>query len=174
MKKMKKALKEWNATIEALGQGKQTILIRKYGTINEEFLLYPTVSYTLKNSYISSFKEEHQAFVKEHSFPKKNGDKVEIKYYAKCENIVKMPFNKVKKLKNYYIWTPKHVEYYLKNNNAFVWVLRVYKLKNPFMAESAIGPINFANLKKGPSTRESTPVIDDKNFKKILKHIEHI
>jgi hypothetical protein len=26
-----KCLNEWNATIEALGQGKQTILIRKYG-----------------------------------------------------------------------------------------------------------------------------------------------
>ncbi len=27
-----KCLNEWNATIEALGQGKQTILIRKYNT----------------------------------------------------------------------------------------------------------------------------------------------
>lgn len=171
---MKKALKEWNATIEALGQGKQTILIRKYGTINKKFLLYPTVSYTLKNSYISSFKKEYHTFVKKHSLPKKEGDKIEIKYYAKCEDIIKIPFQKVQKLKEYYIWSPKHVEYYLQNNKAFIWVLRVYQLKKAFMAESAIGPINFANLEKGPSIQGSTPVIDDENFKKIVKSFEEI
>lgn len=171
---MKKALKEWNATIEALGEGKQTILIRKYGTTNKEFLLYPTVSYALKNNYISSFKKEYQTFVKEHSFPRKKDNKIEIKYYAKCENIVKMPFKKVKKFGKYYIWTNKHVEYYLQNNKAFVWFLRVYKLKNSFMADSSVGSINFANLKKGPSTKGSTPVIDNENFNKIIKFIEEI
>lgn len=37
-----KCLNEWNATIEALGQGKQTILIRKYDTTLKEFLFFPT------------------------------------------------------------------------------------------------------------------------------------
>ena len=171
---MKKSLKEWNATIEALGQGKQTILIRKYGTTNKEFLLYPTVSYTLKSNYISSFKQDFHSFVEKNSFPKKDGEKIEIKYYAKCENIVKMPFDKVKKLKEYYIWTPEHVEFYLKNNKALVWILRVYKLKEPFMAEPVIGPINFANLETGPSITGSVPVINDENFKKILKDVEEI
>lgn len=32
MTEITKCINEWNATIEALGQGKQTILIRKYGT----------------------------------------------------------------------------------------------------------------------------------------------
>lgn len=44
---IKKCLNEWNATIEALGQGKQTILIRNYNTTVKEFLLYPTVSYSI-------------------------------------------------------------------------------------------------------------------------------
>jgi len=43
MKSTHKCLKEWNATIEALGQGKQTILIRSCKTNFTEFLLYPTV-----------------------------------------------------------------------------------------------------------------------------------
>ena len=47
-----KCLNEWNATIEALGRGKQSILIRKYGTNVNEFLLYPTVSYALKDNYL--------------------------------------------------------------------------------------------------------------------------
>lgn len=47
MHAIKKCLNEWNATIEALGQGKQTILIRNYNTTVKEFLLYPTVSYSI-------------------------------------------------------------------------------------------------------------------------------
>jgi restriction system protein len=38
-------------TIEALGQGKQTILIRKYSTLQKEFLFYPTVSYASKDHF---------------------------------------------------------------------------------------------------------------------------
>ncbi|MGZ7136043.1 MAG: DUF1802 family protein [Methanobacterium sp.] len=41
MKTINKCLKEWNAIIEALGQGKQSILIRYYKTYIKEFLLYP-------------------------------------------------------------------------------------------------------------------------------------
>ncbi|WP_369829823.1 DUF1802 family protein [Methanobrevibacter sp. 87.7] len=48
MSKITKCLNEWNATIEALGQGKQTILIRKYNTSLKEFLLYPTVVMQIK------------------------------------------------------------------------------------------------------------------------------
>lgn len=38
-----------NATLGALGHGKQTSLIRNYKTNINEFLLYPTVSYALKD-----------------------------------------------------------------------------------------------------------------------------
>ena len=55
-----KCLNEWNATIEALGQGKQSILIRKYGTNVNEFLLFPTVSYALKDDYLESFQRYHK------------------------------------------------------------------------------------------------------------------
>ena len=60
MESTQKCLKEWNATIEALGQGKQTILIRNYKTNVTEFLLYPTVSYALKDDYLESFQGEYQ------------------------------------------------------------------------------------------------------------------
>ena len=62
-----KCLKEWNATIEALGHGKQTILIRNYKTNVSEFLLYPTVSYTLKDNYLESFQLKYQSFVEENA-----------------------------------------------------------------------------------------------------------
>ena len=58
MTEITKCLNEWNATIKALGQGKQTILIRKYGTTLKEFLLYPTVSYALKDDVLNSFQDQ--------------------------------------------------------------------------------------------------------------------
>ena len=66
-----KCLKEWNATIEALGQGKQTILIRNYKTNISDFLLYPTVSYALKDDYLDSFQGDYHQFVEENSLPDK-------------------------------------------------------------------------------------------------------
>lgn len=87
METINKCLKEWNATIKALGQRKQTILIRTYKTNLKEFLLYPTVSYALKDDFTESFQKKHQSFVQENALPKKEEDKTEIKYYAKLENI---------------------------------------------------------------------------------------
>ena len=83
-----KCLNEWNATIEALGQGKQSILIRKYGTNVKEFLLYPTVSYALKDDYLDSFLEKYHDFVKDNSLPNKEDSKFEVKYFARVEKVV--------------------------------------------------------------------------------------
>ena len=51
METITKCLNEWNATLEALGQGKQTILIRKYNTSVEKFLLYPTPAMPSKMTF---------------------------------------------------------------------------------------------------------------------------
>ena len=92
MSEITKCLNEWNATIEALGQGKQTILIRKYGTTLKEFLLYPTVSYALKDNVLDSFQD--QEFVKSNLLP--NGDNpYEIKYYATVEDVIEKPSTRI-------------------------------------------------------------------------------
>ena len=85
---IRKCLNEWNATIEALGQGKQSILIRKYGTNVKEFLLYPTVSYALQDDYLNSFQDDWRDFVKENALPNKDDSKFEVKYFARVENVV--------------------------------------------------------------------------------------
>lgn len=82
-------INEWNATIEALGQGKQTILIRKYGTSLNEFLLYPTVSYTNKDDILDSFSDEE--FVKDNILPVGENRTYEVKYYATVEEVIDKP-----------------------------------------------------------------------------------
>jgi len=69
MNQITKCLNEWNATVEAFGQGKQTILIRNYNTTLPNFLLYPTISYTLKDNYLESFQLNYRDFVKEYALP---------------------------------------------------------------------------------------------------------
>ena len=93
MSEIRKCLNEWNATIEALGQGKQTILIRKYGTTVNEFILYPTVSYAKKDDILDSF--QNQDFVKENLLPNGEKGKYEIKYYATVEEVIEKPFQQV-------------------------------------------------------------------------------
>lgn len=166
-----KCLKEWNATIEALGQGKQTILIRHYGTTLESFLLYPTVSYANKDNYLEGFQLKYQSFVKENSLPDKNGDKTAIKYFATVEKIIEKSSSRIGALKSDYIWTNEHVKNYLKGKKAKIWVLRVYELKVPYYAEPTPGAIKYANLKEQVSLKGIKPVLSDSEFSKALKKI---
>jgi len=167
MKKVNKCLKEWNATIEALGQGKQTILIRNYKTNVSEFLLYPTVSYASKDNYLDSFQSKYQTFVEENSLPDKRDNKVIIKYFATLEKIAEKPVSRIPSDK-YYIWTRDHVKNYMTGKNAFIWFLRVYKLKEPYWAEPTPGAIRYANLKENVSLEDMKPIISDSEFIKVL------
>ncbi|AUB56815.1 restriction endonuclease [Methanobacterium subterraneum] len=169
MESTHKCLKEWNATIEALGQGKQTILIRSYGTTSNGFLLYPTVSYAKKDNFLEGFQPEYQSFVEENALPDKKGDKFAIKYYATVEKIVEKSPSAVSRLQKDYIWTSEHVRNYLKGKKAQVWVLRVYKLKEPYMAEPTPGAIKYANLKEKVSLDDIEPILSDEKFSKVLE-----
>lgn len=167
-----KCLKEWNATVEALGQGKQTILIRTYKTNLEKFLLYPTVSYTLKDNYLERYQVKHRSFVGENSLPKKENDKTEIKYYAQVEKIIEYSSLKIGDFRYFYIWTPEHIKSYLGGQKAYIWVLRVYKLDKPYMAEPSPRASKYANLKGEVSLEGITPVLSDDEFSNIIKGMD--
>lgn len=162
-------LKEWNATIEALGQGKQTILIRVYRTSKEKFLLYPTKNYILKEDYMNSFKEKYHPFIKEHS--KELSDNVKINYYATCEKVIEGSLNKVLKLDKNYIWTKQHVKNYVKGRKLYIWILRVYKLKNPKIVNQVPGQI-YGRLPYKIDLKDSKPIINDRKFEELIKEIE--
>lgn len=170
MKLTHKCLKEWNATIEALGQGKQTILIRNYKTNVTKFLLYPTVSYALKDDYLDSFQDKYHDFVKHNALPEKKGDKVLIKYYATVEEIIEKPVSRIPPASNY-IWTRDHVKSYMKGRSAYVWVLRVYKLSEPYWAPPTPGAIRYANLKEEVSLEGMEPVLSDSEFHNLFERV---
>ena len=169
MSKITKCLNDWNATVEALGQGKQSLLIRKMSTSLKEFLLYPTVSYANKDDYLDSFKESEKDFVKEYTFPNIEGKKYEVKYYATVEEVFETPVSRIGKFNNYHIWTKKHVSGYFNTKNANVWLLRIYELDEPVYCDRSRGMV-FANVDKKIELK-GKPVISDEDFEKLKEEI---
>jgi hypothetical protein len=161
-----KCLNDWNATVEALGQGKQTILIRKNITNAKEFLLYPTISYANNDDYLNSFKSSMLDFVKENTLPDVDGKKYKVKYFAKIEEIFKTPVSRIAKFKNYHIWTNRHVSGYLNTQTANIWLLRVYELDEPQFLKRSKAMV-FVKVDKEVDVSNVTPVIDDEKFAKL-------
>ena len=167
--KITKCLNEWNATIEALGQGKQTILIRKYGTTLNEFLLYPTISYAKKEDIIDSFQEDYKDFVKNNLLPNGENRKYEVKYYAEIDSVIKKPSTRIGTLNKFHIWTRDHVKNYLGKKPAQIWLLRVYKLNKPQLLTRSDGML-YANVNKEVELK-GKPVLSDTEFNKIKKEV---
>lgn len=167
MAEITKCINEWNATIEALGQGKQTILIRKYGTSLNEFLLYPTVSYANKEDILNSFSDEE--FVKDNLLPVGENRTYEVKYYATVEEVNDKPSTRIGAFNKFHIWTRDHVKNYLGRKPAKIWILRVYKLDKPQILKRSNGML-YANVDK-PVKLEGKPVIPDDEFNKLKEDI---
>ena len=167
MTEITKCLNEWNATIEALGQGKQTILIRKYGTTLKEFLLYLTVSYALKDDVLNSFQD--QDFAKNNLLPAGKDGTYEIKYYATVEGVVEKSSSRIGAFNKFHIWTRDHVKDYLGRKPAQIWILRVYKLDEPQILKRNRG-MRYANVNH-PVKLEGKPVLSDDEFEKLKETI---
>jgi len=82
------------------------------------------------------------------------------------EKIVKKLFSGIPPDKHY-IWTKDHVKNYLIGQTAFIWILRVYTLKEPYWADPTPGAVRFANLKEEVSLEGMEPVLSDSEFAKI-------
>ena len=167
MSEITKCLNEWNATIEALGQGKQTILIRKYGTTLKEFILYPTVSYALKDDVLDSFQDPD--FAKDNLLPTGEESAYEIKYYATVEGVIEKPSSRIGAFNKFHIWTRDHVKDYLGRKPAQIWILRVYELDEPQMLKRNRG-MRYDNVTR-PVKLEGKPVLSDREFEKLKEEI---
>ncbi|MCG2828496.1 McrB family protein [Methanothermobacter sp. K4] len=168
-RKLNKCLNEWKAIVDALGEGEQTILIRKYGTNINEFLLYPTVNYTKNDNYLDAFKKEYRDFVIEKSIPETQHNLPAIKYFAKVVDVINIPKKILGKINSYHIWNPKHVNSFIESN-AYLWIIRVYRLKKPVFTGKT-GGIIYASTAKEVDIENAEPVLGDDVFYKTLNEI---
>ena len=161
-----KCLNEWNATVEALGSGKQSVLIRSYDTnIDTEFLLYPTYSYVNRKEVPDCYQDEFKEFVGDNLLPKRDDEKTLVKYYAKVIKTSEKSLSRIGTLNKYHIWTREHVVSHMGRKKPYVWLLRTYKLDAPVMLKRSNG-MTWATVDKDVELK-GTPVISDEEFKII-------
>ena len=128
------------------------------------------MTYTTNEDYLKSFQDKYQSFVQENALPSKNEDKVLIKYFAIVEKIFEKPISRIPSDKHY-IWTRSHIRSYINGKTAFVWLLRVYKLKDPYWAEPTPYAIRYANLKEKVSIEDKKPVLSDEVFLDLINNL---
>ncbi|MDP3623277.1 MAG: DUF1802 family protein [Methanobacteriaceae archaeon] len=171
MKTIQDCLLEKNATVEALGQGKQSILIRNYENTLKEFLLYPTIEYLDDEKYLDSFQDKHHSFIKKNSKPDEEGPEFEVKYYAKVEEEIKKPAASIETINKHHMWTDEYVNDYMNADTTIVWLLRVYKLKEPVVIKRTNGMV-YADVDEAISVEDIEPVLSDAEFNKLKKSLK--
>lgn len=151
--------------MEALSQGKQTILLRKYAPARREFLLYPTYEFARHKNYLDTFQAEYRAVAKQ-AVAAKRAKLTEIKCFASVAQVIrveKADLPSLRTLSRLYIWTPEHVQrYFAQADEAFVWLLKVELLSTPgIIKDLPRGAITYANLPEPIPTDGRSPVLSD-------------
>ena len=177
----KKALKEWAVIVKALGEGRQTILIRKQNLrfTHNEFFLYPTYTGQTRDR----FKDQYHAYFDASMAAKREGE-LTIRYYAQIDEAFEVTSSKVlMDLDTHYVWTSSHVKSYFddsKDNKLYVLVLRVFKLPKPEVVElhwldtwyKGMSP--WVNLPEAISHEGCSTVLNDNEFTRKAEKITQI
>ncbi|MBX9941790.1 MAG: DUF1802 family protein [Candidatus Obscuribacterales bacterium] len=180
-----RGIKEWSAVIEALGSGKQTILIRKRPPQYADMLLFPTFNYYQKNVstpeiFDAQFQSQHVEAARRSAvatMKQAHEDMLaDINFYAHVERIIEVTDKKVlDQLKKHYIWAPGHVKAYADSaieGRLHVMLLRVYKLSQVARAGRSGGGVpDFYKHHEKVSLKGAKAVLSDDEFNKEMDSI---
>ncbi|HXA02152.1 MAG TPA: DUF1802 family protein [Cytophagaceae bacterium] len=136
------AFKEWSYVVDALGKGKQSIILRKGGIAEEEgefmirgnkFLLFPTLFHQAKDQ----IKESWLPFLDGEKFYSEDG-KVSIDFFVElAEKKLITDWNVIRKLSSYHAWKESVVQERFErwDKNVHLLIVQVYKLKEPLIID---------------------------------------
>jgi hypothetical protein len=136
------AFKEWSCIVDALGKGKQSVILRKGGISEDgvdfemkgsEFILYPTLFHQAEEM----IKPSWRPFLKHDSFYPSQ-DKVQIKYFVKVADVqVLTDWEKVKRLHPFHAWSEAVIEerFHRWNNQIHLLVVQVFEFGASFELE---------------------------------------
>lgn len=167
------ALKEWASVCEALGRGRQMILLRKGGIYeaggefeieHRQFLLFPT--YLHQNA--AMLKSEHRAELKKVSA---EPQKIHISLAAEITDIVPMPKRTaMDALDDEHIWTAPLIDMrfnYRPQNPLYLLLVRAYRLGRAVTIDNTpayAGCKSWVPLESAVDTANATAVLDDGEF----------
>ncbi|WP_025678213.1 DUF1802 family protein [Paenibacillus massiliensis] len=178
-------LKEWASAIAVLESGRQILVMRKGGIVEEtrhfelkshDFFLYPT--YEHQRSEL--VKENDRHFVEESLQGWDVADShVTIRTYAKLvEDIEIVDQQMLDKLRDYHMWTDDFAEARLKwkrQQPLHVLLLQVFKLEQPVelpILPEYTGCRSWLSMDTRLVTSEMTPVLDAREFEQRVEEIK--
>jgi hypothetical protein len=136
------AFKEWSYIVDALGKGRQNIILRKGGIAEEEgdfevkgkkFLLFPTLFHQAREN----IKESWLPFLDGDKYHVQDG-KVRLEYFAElADKKLISDWNVIKKLSPFHAWKESIVEERFNrwDKNVHLLIVQIYKLQNPLVIE---------------------------------------
>ncbi|PYI57182.1 DUF1802 family protein [Paenibacillus flagellatus] len=181
------ALKEWASAIRALERGKQIVLMRKGGIVEETrefrlespaFWLYPTYEHQRREL----LKDEEQEGLDETLAGwSPDAAHAEIRCYAEvAADLEVTDQERLDRIRDHHIWTDRFAEERLKwkrQKPLHVLLLRVYKLDEPVrvpIVDTYSGCKSWIRIEGDfvPGTRR--PVLDDETFAKEAEQIARL
>jgi hypothetical protein len=178
------ALKEWAVTVQALGEGRQVLLLRKGGIHEEgknfrvshgEFLLYPTYEHQQE----SLLKPEHQPRLRQLLDQSPRAEQITFSYWARVEETIQVSLQeKVDDLSPYHIWTNAYAQSRLHWKPMLplsVMLLRVHLMEQPltvpFLPEYR-GCTSWVELMSRVPLGRLEPVLSDLEFQRQVEEIK--
>jgi hypothetical protein len=181
------ALKEWAVTLEALGQGKQILLMRKGGIAEEtrhfevqsdRFFLYPAYEHQKEELLKPEYQEKIAETLKEWS-PEQQTAKV--KYFAALhEDIEVIDERALFRLEPHHIWTNNFASDRLKWKKKLplhLLLVRVYRLDEPVeipVRPEYLGCKSWHQLPEELKELNGTPVLSDEAFHAEVEKIKFL
>ena len=179
------ALKEWNATCRALAEGRQIILLRKGGLLDEDgvFTLEQSAFWMLPTAFHQEphlLKKEHLDLLDESTFtPHLPGDDLNLRMFATVAKVWKLDEDADEALANLdHIWTNSYLDgrwTYKPEHPLLCVALRVYQdLQSHHILTSPkyFGCRSWIDLPEELALSQSQPVLDDTKFASRLNEIE--
>ena len=93
-------------------------------------------------------------------------DRIEMRYYAECVDVLPASVGKILKLSPQYIWADEHVEGYALGG-AVIWLLRVYRLRRGVPIGTTLpagGDILYYRHFDQVDVSHARPVLSDAEF----------
>ncbi|HVT90417.1 MAG TPA: DUF1802 family protein [Tepidisphaeraceae bacterium] len=174
------ALKEWNVVCQALGTGRQIILLRK-GGIHESssgfelehvrFLLFPT--YLHQN--LKMLKPDVQADFEPHS---SEPARITLSFAAEVTDIIRLKYrSQIDVLDSEHIWTSPLIDMrfnYKPENPLYLLIVRAYRLAQHVTVDNTpeyAGCKSWVPLETQIDVAGATPAMDDMSFKRRQRAI---
>jgi hypothetical protein len=172
---VKTAFKEWAVVCKALASGRQTLILRKGGIVEEggefrpdqpEFWLFPTYSHQSPDSVI----DEARPLVVSPDAEEPEAGTIVLRHHVVVAEALRVrSLEAVLRLKGQHIWSDEVIEerFHRWHDMIYALVARVYALPQAVvlpLEEEYTGCKSWVELSRDVATAGSLPVLDDAEF----------